>query len=164
MNLRIVLAIATICVPLIPLRLECDELRPVRLNIEALNFARELINRGQFVADQKGAWSKHHPTRSEENDFIRDHGVIEYAKWHLAVDERHNADSKKRYKFPFGDFRNLHRCGLLAVKARAHEFGYAELETAADELLKQISVALKGQRNSAATFCRANNRRDHKIW
>lgn len=135
----------------------------IRLNTGAFNFARDLINQGQFIADKKGEWNGDHPTRSEENCFIRDHGLSEYAKWHLGLDERHALSSKARYKFPFGDFQNVHRCGLLAVKARAHEYGYTELAAAADELLRQISVALERQRNSSATFRRANYRSSNKV-
>ena len=113
----------------------------VHLNTVAFNFAAALIAQGQFVADNKGAWSNDHPTRSQANQFLRDRGLEEYSKWFLAVDERHTLDSKARYKFPFGDFRNVHRCGLLAVKARAHEYGYDEIEAATAKLLQMIESA-----------------------
>ena len=113
----------------------------VRLNTGAFDFARDLINQGRFISDKKGNWQKNHPTRSEENDFIRDHGLSEYAQWHLAVDERQGLSNKARYKFPFGDFQNIHRCGLLAVKARAREFGYSDIEDAATKLLEMIQSA-----------------------
>src|SRR5690348_11137126 len=82
----------------------------VRFNPAAFDFACKLIKQGRFVADKKGGWSEDHPTRAQENDFIRDHGFQEYAKWYLAVDERYSANSKVRYKFPFGDFNRVHRC------------------------------------------------------
>src|SRR5947209_9631818 len=113
----------------------------MRLNTGAFNFARDMIDQGRFIADKKGEWTKHHPTRSEENAFIRDHGVSDYAKWHLALDERHGLGSKARSRFPFGDFQNVHRCGLLAVKARAHEYGEREIEDAAEKLLGMIESA-----------------------
>jgi hypothetical protein len=113
----------------------------IKVNIEAFDWAATLIRQGHFVVDKKGAWNSDHPTRSQENDFVRDHGFQEYAKWHLAVEPRHSANSKARYKFPFGDFRNVHRCGLLAVKARAHEYGYQEIESAAANLLEMIESA-----------------------
>jgi hypothetical protein len=46
--------------------------------------------------------------------------------------------SRRRDAEVFGDFSALHRCGLLAVKARAHEYGYAESESAASELVVLI--------------------------
>jgi len=60
-----------------------------------------------------GAWREHKPSPDVENEFIRVHG------WHLGIDERYAVNTKRRYKFLYGDFTNVHRCGLLAVKARA---------------------------------------------
>jgi len=112
-----------------------------RVNVEAFNWATTLIAQGRFVADKKGAWSTDHPTPSREDGFVRAHGFQEYGKWHLAMDERHASNSKARYKFPFGDFQNVHRCGLLAIKGRAREYGYHEIEAAAAELLELIESA-----------------------
>ena len=77
----------------------------------------------------------HHPNRAAENEFIRVHGFSQYARWHLGIDERHPENTKARYKFPFGDFENLHRCGLLAVRSRARQFGHPDIEAAAAQLL-----------------------------
>jgi hypothetical protein len=110
----------------------------IKLNVEAFDWAASLIAQGHFVADKKGAWGNDHPTPSQENEFVRNRGFAEYGKWYLAVDERHSSASKARYKFPFGDFQQVHRCGLLAVKSRAREFGYHEIEAAAAKLLAMI--------------------------
>ena len=110
----------------------------IELNEIAYAFAAKLIKEGQVVADGKGAWTKHRPSADEENEFIRLHGFAEYAKWHLGVDRRYPEKSKRRYKFPYGDFKEVHRCGLLAVKARARQYGYAEIENAAGELERSI--------------------------
>ena len=119
-----------------------SEAKPTtRLNVEAFTWAAALINQSKFVADNHGRWKDDHPTRAQQNEFIRDQGIAEYSKWHLAIDERHTTGSKARYKFPFGDFRQVHRCGLLAVKARAHEFGYREIEAAAAALLEIVESA-----------------------
>ena len=112
----------------------------IRLNPAALEFAQQLIREGRVVLDGKGAWAGHRPSPREENEFIRLHGLGQYAKWHLGIDRRHGEETKTHHKFPFGDFTALHRCGLLAVKARAHEYGYAEIEIAADELLSRIEI------------------------
>jgi len=113
----------------------------IKLNDDAFAFALRLINEGHVIADRKGAWSKHRPSVKEENEFIRLHGFGEYAKWHLGIDERYTANTKRRYKFPYGDFRNVHRCGLLAGKARARQYGYTEIENAAAELESEIKSA-----------------------
>jgi hypothetical protein len=111
----------------------------VKLNAVAFGYVQELIKQGHFVPDQKGSWSQDQPSADAENEFIRLHGFSEYAKWHLGIDERHSENAKARYKFPFGDFKNVHRCGLLAVKSRAREYGYSDIERAAAELLEMIS-------------------------
>jgi len=110
----------------------------IELNETAYTFAMELIKEGQVVADGKGGWTKHRPSADEENEFIRLHGFAQYAKWHLGIDRRFSENSKRRYKFPYGDFTNVHRCGLLAVKARARQYGYAEIGNAAAELDRAI--------------------------
>ena len=112
----------------------------IKLNEDASAFAARLIKEGHVIADGKGAWSKHRPSTAEENEFTRLHGLGEYAKWYLGIDERYPANTKQRYKFPYGDFKNVHRCGVLAVKARARQYGYTEIESAAAELL-EISPA-----------------------
>jgi hypothetical protein len=141
MNIRLGLVFLGAWISVVEVRSQPAECDSLRLNVAAFDFARELINRGRFVADKKGAWSNDHPTRSQENDFVRDHGFGEFSKWHLAIDARHGDDSKARYKFPYGDFRNVHRCGLLAVRSRAREYGHHEIEAAAVRLLKMIESA-----------------------
>ena len=118
------------------------ESRTARLNENAFAYAGELITQGHIILDKRNGWVDHHPTAQEENEFIRDHGFAEYEKWHLGIDATHAQNNKTRYKFPFGDFKNIHRCALLAVKSRAHQYGYSDIERAAEQLLKM----LKGQR------------------
>jgi len=113
--------------------------RTVKLNENAFAFAKELITQGRAVVDKKNSWKDHHPTAEAENEFIRVHGFAEYRKWYLGIDETHAEDTKAGYKFPFGDLRNLHRCGLLAVKSRAHQFGYADIEKAAIQLIEIVN-------------------------
>jgi hypothetical protein len=113
----------------------------IKLNEDALAFAARLINERHVVGDSKGVWTKHQPSTDKENEFIRLHGFGEYAKWHLGIDDRYSANTKRRYKFPYGDFMNVHRCGVLAAKARARQYGYTEIESAAGELERKIKSA-----------------------
>ena len=112
----------------------------VELNETASRFAMELIKRGDVIADSKGAWTDHRPSVGQENEFIRVHGFADYAKWHLGVDRRFSETSKRRYKFPYGDFKNVHRCGLLAAKARARQYGYGNIKDAAAELVHAVKT------------------------
>ena len=117
--------------------------RTVRLNETAFAYAKELIVQGRVVIDKKNAWRDHQLTAEGENALIRAHGFAQYGKWHLGIDETHAEGTKARYKFPFGDFKNVHRCGLLAVKSRAHQFGYADIEKAATQLIEIINSKRK---------------------
>jgi hypothetical protein len=113
------------------------------LNKYAFAFAIQLIKDTHFIADGKGAWRGHQPSANEENEFIRLHGFGEYAKWHLGIDDRYPENTKRRYRFPYGDFKNVHRCALLAAKARARQYGYTEIENAAAELERAVSTQSK---------------------
>jgi len=106
----------------------------IRLNADAFEFAAQLIKQGHVIPDSKGSWREHRPSALEENEFIDAHAFTEYAKWHLGIDDRYPQNTKRRYKFPYGDFKNVHRCGLLAVESRARQYGYGEIEKAAAEL------------------------------
>jgi len=113
------------------------------LNKNAFAFAAQLIKEKHFIVDGKGAWSEHRPSANEENEFIRLHGFGEYAKWHFGIDDRYPENTKSRYRFPYGDFKNVHRCGLLAAKARARQYGYTEIENAAVKLERAVGPQSK---------------------
>jgi len=117
--------------------------KQVRLNEASVLYAQELVEQSRFVADQRNAWSEHRPSAADENDFIRQHGFAEYAKWHLGIDDRHAENTKAKYKFPFGDFKNIHRSALLAAKNRARQYGYDDIENAANRLLEMIQLKEK---------------------
>ncbi|MFL6583458.1 MAG: hypothetical protein ACJ8KU_02950 [Chthoniobacterales bacterium] len=112
---------------------------PLQLNEQALQFARGLIEEGRVVNDKLGDWRAHKPSRDAANEFTRTHSFAEYSNWHLAIDETHGSETKARYEFLFGDFTNLHRCALLAVKSRARQHGHGDIGKAAEELLQLIS-------------------------
>src|SRR6266404_8999089 len=116
----------------------------VKVNIGALEYAKELIKQGHIVADGRGAWSEHHPSAVAENEFIRLHGFGEYAKWHLGIDDRYAENTKQRYKFPYGDFKNVHRCALLAAQSRAGQYQHYDIERAVIELREMIATENAG--------------------
>ena len=117
-----------------------DKNGKVRLSASAFEYAKQLIAEGHVVNDTKGGWGIDQPSAKDENEFIRVQGFAEYAKWHLGINERYGENAKARYKFPYGDFKNVHRSGLLAVRNRARQFGYSDIDLAASELLDEIST------------------------
>jgi hypothetical protein len=58
--------------------------------------------------------------------------LIEQQK--VVLDESEDENNKGRYKFPYGDFENVHRCGVLAAESRAGQYKYVDIEQAAAHL------------------------------
>jgi hypothetical protein len=105
----------------------------VKLHKSAFDHANKLVSEGHIVLDGRDAWSKHQPSSQQENEFIHLHGFDEYGKWYLGVDEEEYVHTR-RYKFPYGDFENVHRCGLLSAESRAGQYKYHDIENAAAHL------------------------------
>jgi hypothetical protein len=112
----------------------------VHLHRSALTHARGLIRQGKVVRDERDAWSEHQPAAAKENEFIRRHGWREYGKWHLGVDDQEAEETKARYKFPYGDFSRVHRCGVISAESRAGQYKYLDIEKAATQLLRLIDA------------------------
>lgn len=112
----------------------------VKLNNRAFNHAKKLINEGRVVFDDRDAWSEHQPSAQQENEFIRLHGFDEYGKWYLGIDDEEPEHTKGRYKFPYGDFTNVHRCGVLSAEVRAGQYKYYDIENAAAHLHGMIDA------------------------
>ena len=47
-------------------------------------------------------------------------------------------ETKEAYSFPFGDFRKVHRSGVIAGEGRAAQFDHAEIRDALKALLELI--------------------------
>jgi hypothetical protein len=95
--------------------------------------ARKLIDAHQYLA--RSRWGDVQPRAAEQNAFLKAHGWDEYASWHLALTEGAAAETKARYAFVFGDFRRVHRMGLIACYYRAAEWEHTEVMLAAHKLL-----------------------------
>jgi hypothetical protein len=106
----------------------------VKLNERAFDFAKKLVTEGKYVLDGRDDWSEHQPSTRGRNEFIERHGIGEYARWHLGVDGDLAPERKGRYKFPYGDFANIHRCALLAAESRAGQRKYDDIELAVAHL------------------------------
>jgi hypothetical protein len=106
----------------------------VTLNQRAFEHARELIREDRFVADERDAWSEHRPSAQQENEFIGLHGFAEYGKWYLGRNDEHPEDTKGHFEFPYGDFKDVHRCGVLTAESRAGQYKHYDIENAAAHL------------------------------
>src|SRR5688572_30228087 len=105
-----------------------------RVNERAVTRARELIDKRQYVLDSD--WGESQPAAEDENRFLRSHTWDEYAAWHLGLTEGANDETKGRHAFVYGDFRRVHRSGVIACLFRAAEWRHKEVERAAYELLQ----------------------------
>ena len=112
----------------------------VKLNNRAFEHAKESIKEGHIVVDDRDAWSEHQPSTKQENEFIEKHGYGEYGKWYLGIDDEKRENTKGRYKFPYGDFENVHRCGVLSAESRAGQYKYFDIENAAAHLHGMIDA------------------------
>lgn len=109
-----------------------------RLNERAYASAEEQIKDGNVVSDQRDDWSEHQPSARQGNEFIEAHGWDEYARWHLGLDDQASEHTKARYKYPYGDFARVHRCGLLAAEVRAGRYRHSDIEDAAIRLREML--------------------------
>ena len=64
----------------------------------------------------------------------------EYAEWHLGLTVGPSDGTKARYAFVFGDFRRIHRTGLIACVYRASEWRHKDVELAAHDLLQELDA------------------------
>ena len=98
--------------------------------------AEELIRRRQYVV--RSEWGEAQPRAGQENAFLESHSWAEYAAWHLGLTDGAADETKSRYAFVFGDFRRVHRSGLIACQYRASEWEHKQIELAAHELLQLL--------------------------
>ena len=108
------------------------------LNDRAVARARALIESRQYVLDSD--WGDVQPRAAAENAYLERRSFDEYALWHLGLTEGAKDGTKARYAFVYGDFRRVHRSGIIACHYRAAEWRHKEVELAAHELLQRIDA------------------------
>ena len=106
------------------------------VNEAGVAFARELITKRQYVLDSE--WGAVQPKAAAETAYVERNGWEEYERWFLGLTDGANDRTKARYAFVFGDFRRIHRSGIIACHYRAAEWRHKEIELAAHELLQLI--------------------------
>jgi hypothetical protein len=108
------------------------------VNPAAVAFAERLIERRQYVLTSD--WGDKQPRAAAQNAYLESHSWEEYAAWHLGLTEGAADGTKARYAFVYGDFRRLHRTGLIACVYRAAEWRHKAIELAAHDLLQQLDA------------------------
>ena len=106
------------------------------LNKVAVAKARSLIDGRQYALDSD--WGEVQPRADAQNDYLGSHSWDEYAEWHLGLTEGAADQTKARYAFVYGDFRRIHRTGLIACVYRASEWRHKDIELAAHDLLQYL--------------------------
>ena len=108
------------------------------VNPDAVAHAKQLIDARQYVL--RSRWQDVQPRAREQNAFLKTHSFIDYALWHLGLTEGADDETKARYAFVYGDFRRVHRMGLIACHDRAAEWRHKEIELSAHELLQHLDA------------------------
>jgi hypothetical protein len=106
------------------------------VNPAAVDKAHELIDSRQYVL--RSEWSDVQPRAADQDTFLESHGWDEYAVWHLGLTEGAPPETKGRHAFVYGDFRRLHRMGIISALYRAAEWQHKEIELAAHEILQYL--------------------------
>jgi hypothetical protein len=106
------------------------------VNERAVEKARRLIESRQYVLASD--WGEVQPNAAAENAYLASHSWEEYGEWHLGLTDGASDGTKARYAFIYGDFRRLHRTGLIACHYRAAEWRHKEIELTAHELLQLL--------------------------
>ena len=106
------------------------------VNRAAVARARKLIDAHQYVLESE--WGEVQPRADDENAYLESHPWDDYAEWFLGLTEGATDETKSRHAFVYGDFRRLHRSGLIACQYRAAEWRHKEIELAAHDLLQHL--------------------------
>jgi hypothetical protein len=108
------------------------------VNEAAVANARRLIDARQYVLDSD--WGEAQPRADDQNAFLESHSWDDYSAWHLGLTEGASDETKARYAFVYGDFRRVHRTGLIACVYRASEWRHKTIELAAHDLLQHLDA------------------------
>jgi hypothetical protein len=108
------------------------------VNPAGVEHARRLIGSKQYVLNSN--WGEVQPSAADGTAYLKSHSWEEYAAWHLGLTDGARDHTKARYAFVYGDFRRLHRSGLIAVQYRAAEWRHKAIELAAHELLQELDA------------------------
>ena len=106
------------------------------VNESAVTFVRGLVDSRQYVLDSE--WGEVQPGAEAQNGYLESHSWQDYANWHLGLTDGAADETKARYAFVCGDFRRVHRSGLIACVYRASQWRHKSVELAAHDLLQYL--------------------------
>ena len=106
------------------------------VNPAAVEHVRKLIAARQYVLDSD--WGDVQPKADAQNSYLDSHSWDDYGQWHLGLTEGAGDQTKARFAFVIGDFRRVHRSGLIASVYRASQWRHKAVELAAHDLLQQL--------------------------
>lgn len=110
----------------------------VKLHNKAVAFATLLLQQGRV--NRNGDWTNAKPSPDDENYYLNAHTYEEYGNWFLGIDPVLDSETKERYSFPIGNFKEIYRAGLIAAEQRASQYGHQEIKNAARQLLAMIDT------------------------
>ncbi|HEY3725838.1 MAG TPA: hypothetical protein VGL51_01615 [Solirubrobacteraceae bacterium] len=108
------------------------------VNDRAVARAEQRIRARQYVL--RSDWGNVQPNAGAQAAYLKSHSWDEYAEWHLGLTEGARDHTKARYAFVCGDFRRVHRMGLIACVYRASEWRHKAIELAAHDLLQLLDA------------------------
>ena len=108
------------------------------VNQSGVKRARTLIDSKQYVLNSE--WGEVQPNADAENAYLESHDWDDYAQWHLGLTHGASDGTKARYAFVYGDFRRIHRSGLMACVYRASQWRHKAVELAAHDLLQYLDT------------------------
>jgi hypothetical protein len=112
------------------------------VNRRAVAAAKRLIDAGKVV--EESDWGEVQPKADDENRFLKSHAWTDYAEWHLGLTDGASDETKARYAFVFGDFKRIHRSGIIACHYRAAEYRHKQVELAAHRILQYLDKKIGG--------------------
>ena len=113
------------------------------VNPEAVAWVKHLIAGRQYVV--RSEWSQVQPDAEAENSYLEKHSWEDYGRWHLGLTVGAGEETKARHAFVIGDFRRVHRSGLLACRYRATQWDHKAVELAAHDLIQRLDQARRSR-------------------
>ena len=104
----------------------------LELNAAGVVFAEKMIEDGNYRINTM--WRESQPSERTQADLLA-RGWDEASKWYLAIDPDAPQGRQASLHYPVGDFKNVHRSGLIAARDAAREQGDDDIADAAEELL-----------------------------